>query len=56
MKKAVIISSKENKLAGLKSELESRGIQAIIVERESVNSAELLAQMAEEIGKIDYSQ
>ncbi len=54
MPKAVILSSKENRLETLKAELENRGIEAVIVERESVNSKALLEKKAEEIGKIDF--
>ena len=54
MQKAVIISSKENKFETLKKELEQRNIEAFILERETVNSMELLAKKAEELGDIDY--
>lgn len=54
MKKAVILSSRENRLNTLKDELAKRGVEAVIVERESVNSKALLEKKAAELGRIDY--
>jgi short-subunit dehydrogenase len=54
MKKAVIFSSRENRFMTLKAELEQRGIEVVMIERETVNSKALLAEKAEELGKVDY--
>lgn len=53
MKRAVIISSRENPFKLLAAELEERGTEVILLAREDVDSYEKLQAKCDEIGKID---
>ena len=54
MQKAVIVASKENGLASVAAALRKRDIETIVLEREEENSLALMADAAEQAGKIDY--